>query len=128
MRLCKLLAVVLLCAACAATSSKGAGGSSRNRDVIENAEIAGSSGATAYDVVAQLRPEYLRSRGQSSLTETAPVTAIVYIDNIQMGSLSALRNLDAQAMLRVEYLNAPDATTRFGTDHNGGAVLVFTKR
>jgi len=124
----KLLAVVLLCGGCASPTPGGAGVSSRNRGVLVSAEIAQSSGVTAYDVLAQLRPEYLRSRGQSSLTDTGPATAVVYIDNVLMGSLSALRNLDAQAMSRVEYLNASDATTRFGTDHNGGAILVFTKR
>ena len=28
---------------------------------------------------------------------------------------------------RIEYINAADATTRYGTDHVGGALLIKTR-
>jgi len=101
----------------------------RNRGVLTLAEIQSSRapGWTAYDLLAQLRPEYLRARGAASLRDPVPVTAVVYLDNLRFGTLESLKTISAEQILRIEHINAADATTRFGTDHLGGAILVFTK-
>jgi len=101
----------------------------RNRAILTVEEIRESqpSGWTAHDLIAQLRPEYLRSRGASSLRDPAPVTATVYLDNVRFGSLETLKVISADQIRRVEYINAADATTRFGTNHLGGAILILTK-
>lgn len=124
----KMLAIVLLSGGCAAASSGSVRATGADRDILTAAEILQSSGATAYDVIAQLRPQFLRSRGASSLLAAAPPTAVVYVDNVQIGTLQVLRTIGAQTISRVEYLSASDATTRFGTDHTGGAILISTKR
>lgn len=128
MRTAKLIMLCLLSAGCASSPSGGMRPVPTDRRVITAEEILPSVGTTAYDVISQLRPEYLRSRGRSSLRTTEAPTAMVYVDNVQMGNLDALRNLAAHSILRVEYLGASDATTRFGTDHTGGAIIVYTKR
>lgn len=128
MRNLKMSMMVLMLAACA-TATTGTGRlSAGDRDVLTAAEISQSGGATAYEVIAQLRPEFLRSRGISSLLAATAPTAVVYMDNVQVGGLDVLRTVGAQAISRVEYLSASDATTRFGTDHTGGAILISTKR
>ena len=55
-----------------------------NRSVLTLEEIQAAKGIgwTAYDLVAQLRPEYLRSRGTSSLRDLRPATATVYLDGV----------------------------------------------
>ncbi len=128
MRLSRVPGIVLMVAACAAGPSGNGRTTPASRQVLSAAEILQSSGATAYDVIAQLRPEFLRSRGAASLRDREPPTAVVYLDNVRMGGLESLRRLSADALLRVEYLGAADATMRFGTDHTGGAILVSTKR
>jgi hypothetical protein len=101
----------------------------RNRSILTSDEIKSSrvSGWTAHDLISQLRPEYLRSRGPSSLRNTAPVTAAVYVDDIRFGELNSLKTLSADHIFSVQYIGASDATTRFGTDHFGGAILITTK-
>ena len=101
----------------------------RDRSILTANEIQmQKAGAwTAYDVIARLRPEYLRSRGAASLRNTTPPTAVVYLDEMRYGGINSLKSLSADQILRIEYINASDATTRFGTDHLGGAILVTTK-
>lgn len=101
----------------------------RNRTVISAEEIALErvSAWTAHDVISRLRPEFLRSRGRSSLRTTVPTTAVVYLDEVRYGALDSLRQLSADQIYSIQYINAADATTRFGTDHLGGAILITTK-
>jgi len=121
-----LAVVVLLSAAgCAASTSTGRGPG--NRNVLTAAEIRTAQGSTAHEVISQLRPEYLRTRGANSPTNPLPVTAEVYLDGLHFGSIESLGSLRAEQIVRVEYLNASDATTRFGTGHTGGAILISTK-
>jgi len=123
----KLLAAIVLFAGCAA-SAPGAGRPGvGDRSILTSDEIVTSTGRNVYEVIAQLRPEYLRSRGAGSLRNEAPPRATVYVDNVRFGALETLQSLTVDHLLRVEYLSASDATTRFGTDHTGGAILVTTR-
>ena len=102
---------------------------SRNRTILFPDEISqyGTGGRSAYDLIRQLRPEYLRSRGMTSLRATVPSTATVYLDGVKYGDLNSLKLISADQLTRVEYLNGSEATTRYGTDHVGGAILITTK-
>lgn len=122
-------AVVIATAACASAPGGTGAQGMRNRNVLTAEEIQTSRapGWTAHELIAQLRPEYLRSRGVVSLRSTGPATAAVYLDGLRFGQLESLRTLSATQILRIEYINAADATTRFGTDHVGGAILISTK-
>lgn len=101
----------------------------RNRSVLLQDEISSSRslGANAYELLSQLRPEYLRNRGALSIKNNVQATAVVYVDGTKYGDLESLRNVNAEHIFRVDYLGASDATTRFGTDHAGGAILISTK-
>src|SRR5688572_5259613 len=101
----------------------------RDRTILTTEEIqnARAPSWTVWELLTQLRPEYLRSRGQSSLRTTGPTTAVIYVNEMRFGELDLLRTMNAEQVLRVQYINAADATTRFGTDHFGGAILITTK-
>lgn len=100
-----------------------------NRSVLTLEEIQAAKGIgwTAHDLVAQLRPEYLRSRGTSSLRDLRPPTATVYLDGVRYGNVETLRTMSGDQIESIQYINAADATTRFGTDHVGGALLIKTR-
>ena len=87
---------------------------------IPEAEIAGSQYQNALDVVQNLRPSMLITRG------VEPV--IVYMDDVRLGEPATLTNIPVGRVKEIRYLNARDATTRFGTGHSGGVILVTTKR
>jgi hypothetical protein len=102
--------------------------SSRDRYVITETEIVESSLLDAYEVVQALRPEFLRTRGTSSFRSTDPVEAVVYVDGVRSGDPSTLRRLSRDVLQEIRYIDARAATTRYGTGHGAGAILVATKR
>jgi hypothetical protein len=117
-------ALFLVCAvavsACGGVSTQGSG----SRDVLTAEEISRASGMTAYDVVQQLRPQFLRLRSARSTQAAGHAEPVVYVDNIRAGGLDALRGVRAESVEDIRYIGASDATTRFGTGHMGGAILV----
>jgi len=122
-RSCSLL-LVLGAVACAS----GSGGPARTqRDVLLADEIQRTSAVTAYDAVRQLRPEWLRRRGRSSIQNATAEVLVVYLDGARFGGPETLRSVAVGSVLEIRHLHASDATTRFGTGHAGGAMLVRTK-
>jgi hypothetical protein len=132
------LAALVLATACGSAQTPVTTGMSGSRDNLGQAEIQANrtSDMTAYELIAHLRPEYLRNRGQNTLRETTSAsgpptynapTATVYLDNARFGDLESLKNISAESILRIQYLSASAATTRFGMDNSAGAILVFTK-
>ena len=90
------------------------------RDVVTRGELATVNDLTAYDAIARLRPLYLHGRGGYYPT--------IYVDNLPYGDLASLRDLRVEGIAEIRYLDAVTATTRLGTGHTGGAILVFTFR
>jgi len=89
------------------------------RDVVTRAELATVDGLTAYDAIMRLRPLYPHGRGG--------YYPKIYVDGVDYGEMVSLRDLRAGDIAEIQYLNAATATTRFGTGHTGGAILVFTR-
>ena len=87
-------------------------------------EIRGAQVATAYQLVARLRPEWLRGRGRVSVRDPTAGAVVVYLNGMRQGGARALDAIVAETVLEMEYLNGQEATTRFGTGHGGGVILV----
>jgi hypothetical protein len=99
----------------------------RNRNLITADEIAKSNASNAYEAVERLRPAFLQTRGSQSIQNTAPPTPMIYVDGMRYGSLQSLQTLPAISIIKIEYMNALDATQRFGIGNDGGAIVVTTK-
>jgi hypothetical protein len=82
---------------------------------------------TAFDVVQQLRPEFLRTRGSASVRDPTPVEAVVYLDGVRLGAPSALRGISKVTLKEIRYMDANEATMQYGTGHRGGAIVVTTR-
>jgi hypothetical protein len=115
-----VFAGVVVLAACGSSS----GATRPMSNIITYEEIQQVTGLNAYEVVQQLRPHFLRMRGSRSLTGTRPEEPVVYVDNIRSGGLASLRDLRAAAIEEIRFIPAADATTRWGTGHMGGAILI----
>jgi hypothetical protein len=96
--------------------------------VISTDEIAAVTAMTASDVVHQLRPNWLRSRGPVSTSRVTPEVPIIYIDEVRSSDPNTLERIPKQIVFEIRYLSGTDATTRFGMGHGGGAILVRTRR
>lgn len=52
----------------------------------------------------------------------------IYVDNVSYGNVESLSNINATQIKEIQYIKATDATTRWGTGHTGGVILVITKK
>ncbi|HEX6314988.1 MAG TPA: hypothetical protein VFZ73_09020 [Gemmatimonadaceae bacterium] len=138
MRTFLFFTVMVLVTAC---GGGGAGGSaqpstaSRIRgpaNLITEAEInAGTSYQNALEVVQNLRPQMLIPRGvgsDASGLSAASIPIIVYMDDVRLGEVQSLVNIPSNRIKEIRFMNARDATTRFGTGHSSGVILVVTKQ
>jgi hypothetical protein len=127
MRVNNLRCAVVLVSALAfsgAACASGSGGASRPAGATQNriveAELAALGQVDALQAVNRLRPQWLSSRSGA-----APV---LYVDGQRRSNLQELGTVRASEVEQMEYMSASDASTRYGTGHTGGAVLVTMRR
>lgn len=123
----RLIAVLLVAGLAAACASSGSSGS-RDRNLISIEEISASQTSTAYDLVRQLRPHFLRISGPTSINSpSGPEVIVVYLDGARLGGPETLQNIPTTDVASIQFLNASRATTRYGTGHPHGAIVVTTR-
>jgi len=108
-----------------ATRTRGAA------NVITEAEINSGQYQNALEAVQNLRPSMLIPRGVGSDAtglSAASIPIIIYMDDVRLGEPSSLTNIPANRVKEIRFINARDATTRYGTGHSSGVILVTTKR
>jgi hypothetical protein len=123
-----LCTIGLLAGGCASSGASPPVGA-RTRNLITQEEIEQANARTAYDLVQSLRPEYMRSRGVTS-TRDDPRTGglpVVYQNGTFYGPLESLGGINPGIIREIRYLNARDATTRFGTNVANGVIEIITK-
>jgi len=123
--LASAIALIVLLGACGSTNTGKV--APRNRNLITADEISQSNATTAYDAVKRLRPSFLQTRGATPAHGMEAPTPVVYVDGSLYGTLSTLNNISASSIFTIEYLNAMDATQRYGIGHDAGAILVVTR-
>lgn len=126
-------AIGLGCSSGGATSGTSATPrASRQQDVITESEIAAraSEASNALQIVQKLRPQMLRSRGRVSPNDTSGEASLpkVIVDDVAYGTIESLANLNASQVREIKYMNASDATTKWGTGYMGGVIIVITKK
>jgi len=104
----------------------------RQANLISNEEIDQVRGEVndAYQIVQRLRPQFLRTRGASSLGNSAAGDykgPRVIVDGSPRGEVSALSQITAMTVKEIRYLSSGDATTQYGTGYDGGAIVVTTR-
>ena len=120
-------------AACIVLASCASSGSGRDtlRDtpgpynVLTASQLRDTSTQTVYGAIRRLRPQWLRARGRTSINAVGPDEPTVYVDGTRYGSLNDLGRMDVNQVTRAEFVDPLEATTRFGTNHTGGAILIF---
>jgi hypothetical protein len=98
----------------------------RERSIITAEELMATHVSNLYQAIQQIRPEFLHDRGYSSIQSPRVQLPVVYVDNIPMGDIDFLQSMSTADVAEVRKLSAEEATTRWGTGHVGGAILVTT--
>jgi len=124
----KLVACLLVAAflpACATSGESSSGGAA---NVITYEDIQEISVTTAHDVVDRLQPRWLRSRGRTSLEDPTGGMPVVYLGSSRFGGVDSLHEISSTDIEEIRYFSASQATTRFGTGHDGGVIQVTLRR
>ena len=116
LRLLTLLLAAATLTACATGGSGDDDAPRGSRNHIIRAELESLDQLNAYQAVERLRPNWLRSR--------VGRTPAAIVDGNPSSSLGVLRSIRATDVEEMRFLSASDATTRYGTGYDGGAIAV----
>jgi hypothetical protein len=131
-----------------ASAPSGTGMSAPRSQIITEQEIeANATIGTAYDLISKLRPNFLSSRGATSISggvspvqgQLPPTDASgpgprgeffpnVYLDGIKYGELSSLREIQSTQIGEVRFYQASEAERKFGPGNPAGVIAITTRR
>ena len=123
-----LVVVALLALSACASQSSSKRPPSKDANLITLDELEKVNASNLFDAVNRLRPQFLRSRGVVSLQDPTPPTAVVYLDGQRVGGIDFLERMSPMGVISVRYMTPVDASSRYGLNHEGGAILVSTRR
>jgi hypothetical protein len=133
-----LLGSAAFAAACSSAGGAGGGG---NPDLITREQIEELTDENALQVVQRLRPRWLRPRSQASLgtpSRRDPVAGVgtqaplppmpeIFVDNVRRGPVESLSQISINEIEQMQFIDATDATTRYGTGYISGIIHVLTR-
>jgi hypothetical protein len=101
-----------------------------NSSLITQSEVesVANEATNAYEVIEKVRPAMLRRRGGPSGSEAGSQGITVFLDQVRSGDLQSLRSISTSQIKEIRYLNATDATQRWGTGYTDGVIQVISKR
>ena len=113
-----------------ACSTAGTGGRRGSRNEITAEQIADLPNAvgSAYNIIEQLRPRWLRASRSQGTPLGGPAVPVVFIDQTSWGDLASLTGISVEEVERIEFLDMRDATIQYGTGYPGGIIRVVTRR
>ena len=118
------IALLMGLAGCASAGGEGVTnttGRSGDPNRITQENLVDHQSRDLLTAIQQVRPRWLTNRGRAT-------TQVIVDGAARMGGIQELRSFRVPDVQVVEYLSASDATTRFGTGFEGGAILVQTRR
>lgn len=119
-----LAASLALVSGCAGNSTRSSAVTDRNH--ITREEVQASTAPTALALVQQLRPRWLSERGVASVRASDPV--ILYVDDTRTGEVGRLSEYSLEHVSELKFLDAINATQRFGIGHRSGAIMLYLRR
>jgi hypothetical protein len=123
---CGALAVLCTASGCV-PATQGAGSARGGGAQLTRQELAEVTSDNIYDAIAKLRPEWLTSRGPTSVTDGTPSVVDVYMDGTRLGKADYLRQVRLLDVTEVRYWDAGQASARFGMGHPRGVIEITRK-
>jgi hypothetical protein len=118
-------AVLCLTAGCAPKTSSSASAARPDRNVLTPDQFRTQSYQNVYEAVEALRLNWLKPRGTDSFN--TPSVVMVYLDNVKLGGVEALRGLQLSNIQLIRHYDASQANARWGVGHGQGAIQVITE-
>lgn len=122
-----LLLLALALSACVSSSGLQTGEMRRRHDAnrLTRDEVLATHSSNVFEAVRQLRPNWLRKRGATSVHQQGDI--VVYLDNQQIGGPQVLQSFPLTSVVSLQFLDAATATQRWGTGHVHGAIVLSTQ-
>jgi hypothetical protein len=133
-RQCLVMVLAISAAACAARAADGRPAPGRSGQTeLSYEDIRNSPPArNLFDLINRERPHWLNRRSMamptSSRTPSDGGDVVVYRDGIRMGGAVTLRDIPTDIVESVRFLSGSEAASRFGLNHQYGAILVLTRK
>lgn len=95
--------------------------------LIARAELAAlPTGTNALEAIQRLRPTMLRTRGTDSIMLQADPIHI-FLNANKLGGPDALSGVQANELEEIRFLNASEATQKWGTGYTNGAIQLSSR-
>jgi hypothetical protein len=121
-----LAASALLCLVVGCVTA-GSGQRSGSSTVLNAAQLAAANTDNLYDAIIKLRPEWLTSRGPTSVTDLTPSGVDVYQSGNLMGKAEYLKDVRMLDVTEVRYFDTGQASARFGMGHPRGVIEIIRR-
>jgi len=96
--------------------------------LITEDEVVASLATTAYELIRNLRPNFLTYRGETSFDRrTSRPYPNVYVDDQAFGAISILNSIPASDVSSIRLYRSWEAMTKFGTGNAGGVIAISTR-
>jgi len=118
-----LLATALLIG-CVSTKGSSGGGSGT---LLTKEQLSTANADNLYEAILRLRPNWLTSRGPTSVSNSTPTGVDVYMGNNLLGKADFLQTVLPGDVDEVRYWDPGSAAARFGMGHPRG-VIELTKK
>ncbi|MEQ9570080.1 MAG: hypothetical protein RLN75_07795 [Longimicrobiales bacterium] len=103
------------------------GGSQSDPNTLTRAELQATDAADLHTAISRLRPRWLQARNER--TALGAATIGVFLDGVRdMRGVRLLYDMRPNEVIDVRFMNARDAQTRYGTNLQGGAILIRMRR
>ena len=99
-------------------------------NVITAEEIAAAPATflTAWDLVMNLRPSMLRTRGQGTSYSGGATDLVTYLGEMRLGAADNLKTVAREQIVEIRYWTPTEATQKYGIGHASGAIQVVQKK
>lgn len=111
---------------CASAATQGETSRSA-RNQLTREELGRTNSNNLYDAIAKVRPEWLSSRGPTSVTNSTPTSVDVFMNGSMLGNADYLKQLGVIDVSEVRYWDAASASARFGMGHPRGVIELTRK-
>lgn len=122
------LVPLLLLTGCAGAGAGAGGTASGDLRSISGTEIQESSARNALELVEQLRPRWLQSRGARSFGALSQ-DILVYVNDARLGSVrDVLSTVSRESIARMQWVDGAQAAQLpgAGSGHVESAILIYT--
>jgi hypothetical protein len=109
---------------CVSARPQGPEGSSGGNRLTRT-QLSSASSDNLYDAINKLRPEWLSSRGPTSVTDATPTSVSVFMNGNMLGKGDILKQVSLLDVTEVRYWEASQASARFGMGHPRGVIEII---